>query len=452
MWRRYRWGILTSLMCASTIAAHLWIAQAQARRLAQDAEENTPLIRFDPPTLNEVFALLPDETESRAARIRTASSQAGDNEPADAALPEQGATSLSPRVAQRTLTKRERDDLAAVRAVIEEEMAETSAEERDIWYEELKSLPAEVVRDLLQVRRQLRVLTPEHSLSRPSPLQPQAENPRAALGPEIDAEPVVQRRQLVQGQWSTTRSTLEQAANWTLHNLANVNTPGYKRVEVHTGDIYHHGSPESEPFNENIVAGQGCRLMSLRHDFAPGDLRQTEHAFDLAIDGPGLLILKAERAAQDLYTRSGRLRLDDQRRLCLEFEQDVCLLQPVITLPSEMVSMNIAADGTVSVRRENQDGELECGRIQLALFPDPSRLTAAGDAVFLAGSAPPPRRVNPGTNTAGLLRQGFLEQSNVSPEREQANLKTWQTLLRSLPGHDMPRTARESHQELHFPR
>ena len=49
-------------------------------------------------------------------------------------------------------------DANAVRRVIEEELAGSSREERDIWYDELKSIPAGVVRNLLQVRKQLRSL------------------------------------------------------------------------------------------------------------------------------------------------------------------------------------------------------------------------------------------------------------------------------------------------------
>jgi len=79
----------------------------------------------------------------------------------------------------------------AVRNVIERELSHTTREERDIWFDELKTLPAGVVRDLLQVRKQIRAMprltggTPE-KLASADPLV--GSNSR-----EITAEPVSQK-------------------------------------------------------------------------------------------------------------------------------------------------------------------------------------------------------------------------------------------------------------------
>lgn len=445
MLRQHATAITVCLACAASVTGHWWIAQQTERRvewLISRSNDFMPIVGSqDVPSVDEIKAMLPDEITSstRPPRLLAAAnyedSQTVTDQPADASHPDLHEPPARP------LTRREREEQAAVRAVIEEEMPETGAEERDIWFEELKSLPAEVVRDLLQVRKQLRVLSPNHAFSGPGqlhhdaqPLAPREERP-------IVAEPVKQSRPLRSHDWASSRQALEQAVMWTTHNLANAATPGYKRIEVLPGDAYQ--LHEADDGMASAALGQGCRIANLRLDMTPGELQETSRNLDLAIDGAGLFVLQAVEGAMEFYTRSGRLTLDKDRRLCVIHEEVACLLQPVIALPDNAVSVRIAADGTVSVRNTGAAEEQNLGQIELAVVTDPSRLIPIGDGVYRAHPDLSPRRMKPGSAGVGLIRQGFLEQSNVDLKREQADREAWETILRTLPVSDIPRTARD---------
>ena len=246
MWQRHGVTITVCLVCSATLLGHLGLARHFERRMtlllsqsSAAAPDHSPMIMIDPPLPDEVMLALPDVSPSAVHSPRRLSTTTYET---DARDPEEPADALRPAQCARPLTRRQLDEQAAVRDVIEEEMLETSAEERDIWFDELKSLPAEAVRDLLKVRRQLRVLSPDHALSGPSQLFP-TNPPQAAPfeESEIPAETISQTHPARAGEWSETRQALEQAIAWSTHNIANAATPGYKRIEVILGDSYQQG-------------------------------------------------------------------------------------------------------------------------------------------------------------------------------------------------------------------
>jgi flagellar basal-body rod protein FlgG len=177
---------------------------------------------------------------------------------------------------------------------------------------------------------------------------------------------------------------------------------------------------------------------------SPGELQETKRPFDLAIDGPGLFVLRVNSAEQDLYTRNGRFTVDLQRRLGIVRDDEICLLQPVLTLPEETVSVKIGADGVVTATFVDQVEEQTVGQLKLAIFVDQSHLAPMGSSLLIAPPEIVPRLVNPGSNSAGVIRQGYLEQSNVDVNRELADREQWESILRSLPTTDLPRTARDA--------
>lgn len=444
MWQRYGVTFTVCLACSATLLGHAWLAWHHERRVAaliEPSDESGPMWSWGaPPSPDEVMLSLPDETSSAVHLLRrlfTANYETSSfesDEPADA---------LRPATPARPLTRRQLDDQAAVRDVIEEEMLETSAEERDIWFDELKSLPAEAVRDLLKVRKQLRVLSPDHQLSGPSELFPM--NPTRAVpfpGNEIPAESIAQTHPVRTGDWSETRQALVQAMAWSTHNLANAATPGYKRIEVVLGDSYgQQGHPDESPLQATGLIGRGCRLTSVRLDMSVGELRKTGRKLDLAIDGAGFLIVQHTRYGF-CYARCGTVTLNQQGQLCLATEERSLLLDPPIALPSDVLQIAISDDGVVSYTVPNENTPVKAGCIKLARVTDPSRLIPLGNSLYAAPDSEPVVST-PGTTGLGIVRQGFLEQSNVNPEREELKRQTWETILRSLPSLEIPRTARE---------
>src|SRR5215218_1832402 len=80
------------------------------------------------------------------------------------------------------------------------------------------------------------------------------------------------------------------------HNLANVNTAGFKKSRVEFEDLVYQrikaaGAPTSQESEAPIglEAGLGSRAVATARNFTAGNLRNTNGALDLAIEGSGFL-------------------------------------------------------------------------------------------------------------------------------------------------------------------
>lgn len=337
--------------------------------------------------------------------------------------------------------------LSAVRKVIDEELADSSQEERDIWFEELKSIPAGVVRDLLQVRKQLRALP--RALHRRDPISVQVPSvvPRAA---ELVTEPVSQVRRQPLPDWIQTVAALEQACAIARHNLANSETPGFKRLRVTMIDSY------PGPWNRGVApatgsggeAGslqlsplqvEGCRVCEPILDLTEGTLLETGQDLDLAIDGGGFFQVKV--GEQMAYTRCGAMVLNSQRHLCLAVSEDLAELQPVLAIPADASEIQVSADGGVRVLTPGND-PVSVGQLQLARFASPALLRPIGGTLLLPTEGSGDAELGAVKEQGrGAIQQGCLEQSNVNPDLESAAIEKWQALMKSFPASGRPVTA-----------
>lgn len=338
----------------------------------------------------------------------------------------------------------------AVRRVIEDELAGSSREERDIWFEELKSLPAGVVRDLLQVRKQLRALP--RGLHRMDPVAPPkpvetAESIPAPRVAALPAEPVSQARRQPLPDWLPTMAAIEQACSIARHNLANSATPGFKRLRVTLVDAYgtpwqtespDAASPQSARLNPPQV--DGVRLGNVLLDLKAGSLHQTDRQYDLAIDGEGFFVAKLND--QRVYTRCGAMVLDAERRLCLAVGEQSAVVEPGIVIPADAREVQISGDGSVMILYKPATDPVVVGQLAIARFPSPSRLRPAGGTLLTPTEASGEAELGLADEGGrGAVQQGCLEQSNVDPEEELAEIDQWQSLLKSFPAVSRPVTA-----------
>lgn len=339
-------------------------------------------------------------------------------------------------------------DHQAVRSVIEDELADSSREERDIWFDELKSLPAGVVRDLLQVRKQLRSLP--RALHKQDPPAVVAA-PRIA---ELAAEPASQTRRHSLPDWTPTLNALEQASTLARHNIANSTTWGYKRLRINLVDAYEEGwhdaaerrTDTGEPVPLNLLPVQGCRLGEILLEMDEGVAVNTSNPLDLAIQGDGFFV--ATRNEKPVYTRCGSLTLDGQRRLCLALPEGSLLLEPVVTIPADAVEIQILASGAVTALVNADVAPVAVGQLAIPRFPNPARLRPVGGTLLVPTVGSGTAEVGePQKGGRGSIAQGFLEQSNVDAETELANIEQWQQLLKSFPTTSRPLTAsgKEAH-------
>ncbi|MDH4275158.1 MAG: flagellar basal-body rod protein FlgG [Gammaproteobacteria bacterium] len=210
------------------------------------------------------------------------------------------------------------------------------------------------------------------------------------------------------------------------NNLANVSTTGFKRGRAVFEDlIYQNVRQAGGPTSENTMLpsglslGSGVKTVATQKIFQQGNLINTENAYDVAIQGRGFLQIQMPDGATH-YTRDGSFQVDAQGRLVTALGYPVL---PGITIPADVRSVTIGADGIVSVLIPGAVAPQDIGQIQLADFVNVAGLQPIGNNLFqetLASGAP--RIANPGLEGMGTLLQGSLESSNVNVAEELVNM------------------------------
>ena len=209
------------------------------------------------------------------------------------------------------------------------------------------------------------------------------------------------------------------------HNLANVNTTGFKKSRVEFEDLVYQqirsaGTPTSQEAEAPIglEAGLGTRAVATARNFSTGNLRSTQNPLDLAIEGLGFFQLTLP-GGETGFTRAGAFHLNGQGQLVTA---DGIQVSPAIAIPANATTVSVSKDGIVSASIPGQ-GPQQVGTIELASFQNPAGLEARGGNVFVATTASgEPTNGVPGSDGLGTLAQGFLEDSNVSVVEEMVNM------------------------------
>jgi flagellar basal-body rod protein FlgG len=209
------------------------------------------------------------------------------------------------------------------------------------------------------------------------------------------------------------------------HNLANVNTTGFKKGRMEFEDLVYQqikapGSPTSTEGQSPIGldAGLGSRVVATARNFSSGNLRATNQPFDIAIEGQGFFQISLP-GGETGYTRAGNLHPNGEGQLVTN---EGYPLEPAITLPANATSFAISKDGIVSAATPGQPPQ-QIGTIEIAMFQNPAGLEARGGNVFVVSNASgDPTTGVPGTDGLGTLAQNFLEDSNVSVVEEMVNM------------------------------
>lgn len=343
-------------------------------------------------------------------------------------------------------------EAAAVRGVIEQELSHATREEREIWFDELKTLPAGVVRDLLQVRKQLRAL-PKLMGGMPEKLASVELDDVPTRSREIAAEPASTRIRFNTPDQMASVTALEVMISQLRHNVTNAATPGFKRLRVTLVDVYGsqsgHSPASGEPAAlqplEASIQGDGCRMGPVLVDQTQGPLRKTGRPLDLAISGEGFYVLKS--ADRTYVTRCGAFTLNRSRQLCLATTNEELLLQPVVSIPDGAQEIRVSAEGAISVTKFGDTSRSTViGTVSLGHVASPTRLQPVGSSLFAISEGSGPIVLDvPGVHGQAELHQGFLEQANVDLEKEQDEIEELTTILKSFPSQNLrPATASHS--------
>lgn len=216
------------------------------------------------------------------------------------------------------------------------------------------------------------------------------------------------------------------------NNLANVNTPGFKKGKVSFQDLVYQeigrGAASAEGPAAPLWHGGGVGIAALAQVFAPGELKKTEAPLDLAIQGEGFIeVALADGSAA--FSRGGTLSVDRDGFLVAPGGH---LLRPALHVGQDAKEVVIQADGRVLVRGAGQAQASEAGRIELSHFADTSGLVALGNNLFQPSARSGEAMYGkPGEDGLGTLAQGFVESSNVKLIEEMVDLMAAQRAYES---------------------
>ena len=206
------------------------------------------------------------------------------------------------------------------------------------------------------------------------------------------------------------------------NNLANIGTMGFKRVRAQFEDLFYETitSPAAEGSPPTgLQFGRGVRIVSTDHVHTPGSLRETGQSLDLAIQGDGFFAVR-QLNGDIAYTRSGSFRMDVDGNLTTP---SGLLMDPPITLPTDTLQISISEDGRVRVLQPGNSVQSEVGQIELTRFQNPGGLEAIGGNLLReTESSGAPTTGIPADEAFGSVKQGSLEESNVSIAEELVNL------------------------------
>ncbi|MBM4091370.1 MAG: flagellar basal-body rod protein FlgG [Planctomycetes bacterium] len=232
---------------------------------------------------------------------------------------------------------------------------------------------------------------------------------------------------------ATGMEAMEAKLDVVANNLANVNTTAFKKGRANFEDLFyrHEALPGAKDQSDGITAtgtsiGLGTRVSSVQSDFSQGAFLDTGGTFDVAIVGKGFYQVQ-DTDGNIVYTRAGNFSRNAQGQLVLGSAAVGRLLEPNITIPEEATSVSISSDGLVQYMLAGETTPQEAGQLELATFINPEGLLRMGENIFSQTEASgAPQTAIPGQNGTGLLRQGMLEASNVSPVNELIDLITTQ--------------------------
>jgi flagellar basal-body rod protein FlgG len=203
------------------------------------------------------------------------------------------------------------------------------------------------------------------------------------------------------------------------NNIANINTTGFKKNKAEFQDLMYQEEnvnplSSTTPGVETgstarIQVGNGVKPSSSQKIFRQGDITATNNQFDLAVQGEGFFQVKKSDGTF-AYTRDGSFKVNADGKIVTASGYE---LEPGLTLNSDISSVSIGKDGTVTTQDAKGDTST-LGNIELVRFMNNGGLVALGDNLYAESpQSGQPLLGTPGAQGFGEINQGYLESSNV---------------------------------------
>ncbi|MEQ1856944.1 MAG: flagellar basal-body rod protein FlgG [Longimicrobiales bacterium] len=210
------------------------------------------------------------------------------------------------------------------------------------------------------------------------------------------------------------------------NNLANVNTPGFKRSQAHFEDLlYQTISGEqmvggtAADVTPAVQIGRGTRLAAVQRVHEQGTFEITGRPLDLAIDGDGLFQVRRPDGTS-AYTRDGSFTISDQGVLVTSGGYAVI---PEVRIPEDMTEVTVSRTGMVSATGPGQAAPVEIGQVELVRFPNLPGLLSLGENLYQETAASGQPIIGAAQEDGfGRIIQGALEASNVEVVQEMVEM------------------------------
>jgi flagellar basal-body rod protein FlgG len=156
--------------------------------------------------------------------------------------------------------------------------------------------------------------------------------------------------------------------------------------------------------------GSGAEVAGSVKTFRQGEVMPTGNEYDMAITGTGFFRVRLGNG-EYRYTRDGGFRKDGSNSLVTA---EGYTLDPPIQIPPDAITTIIGEDGTVSVLKSESGLPEAITSISLFRFSNSSGLKAQGGNLYSESpSSGQAQQATPGADGTGLIKQGYLERSNV---------------------------------------
>lgn len=182
------------------------------------------------------------------------------------------------------------------------------------------------------------------------------------------------------------------------HNLANVNTVGYKRIS----NAFSRALEAQQSGQESYSPG-GIDLNSSL-DFSQGNIVETGRPLDFALYGKGFFVIETPEGP--LYTRNGVFCTNENGQIVNSEGKAVAGQAGPITIPNNigLAQLNVSSDGSISA------AGIAIGKLRLVDFKDnENKLVPVGNNCYRM----PQQDISPVAAEHIVVKQGYQESSNV---------------------------------------
>ena len=181
------------------------------------------------------------------------------------------------------------------------------------------------------------------------------------------------------------------------NNLANVNTAGYKKDRAFHQVLTVANVQQGIKYEEVTVFEQGA-------------LRQTDNPFHFALKGNGFFVIETENGNR--YTRNGNFDIDEDGQL---------ILPGAGTVIGEGGPVIVGNDFSVNTNGEILVDNIPVTKLRIVTFEELSQLKKEGNNLMALKDEDDSLEI---TGSDVIVRQGFLEESNVNALEEMIHMIT----------------------------